>query len=38
VANSLNELNRDPHNEFAEQMLNAAMNDKIDLLKDFSDL
>ena len=38
VANSLNELNRNPHDEVSEQMLNEAMNDKLALLKEFSDL
>ena len=38
VANSLNELNRDPHDEVSEQMLNESLNDKLALLKEFSDL
>ena len=38
VANSLNELNRNPHDEVSEQMLNEALNDKLALLKEFSDL
>jgi hypothetical protein len=38
VSNSLNELDRNPHDEVAEQMLNQSLNDKLDLLKDFSDL
>ena len=38
VANSLNELNRNPHDEVSEQMFNAAFNEKLDLLKAFSDL
>ena len=38
VANSLNELKRNPHDEVSEQMLNEALNDKITLLRDFSDL
>jgi hypothetical protein len=38
VANSLNELNRNPHDEVSEQMLNESMNQKLALLKDFSDL
>jgi hypothetical protein len=38
VANSLNELNRNPHDEISEQMLNESMNDKLALLKEFSDL
>jgi hypothetical protein len=35
---SLNELNKDPHDEVSEEMLNAALNEKIALLKDFSEL
>lgn len=35
---SLNELNKNPHDEVSEEMLNAALNDKIALLKDFSEL
>ena len=38
VANSMNELNRNPHDEVSEQMLNAAFTEKLDLLKAFSDL
>lgn len=38
VADSLNDLNRNPHDEISEQMLNEALNDKLALLKDFSDL
>jgi hypothetical protein len=38
VADSLNELNRNPHDEISEQMLNEALNDKLALLKEFSDL
>jgi hypothetical protein len=38
VANSLNELNRNPHDEVSEQMLNESLNDKLTLLKEFSDL
>ena len=38
VANSLNELNRNPHDEVWEQMLNQSLNDKIGFLKDYSDL
>ena len=38
VANSLNDLNRNPHDEVSEQMLNEALNDKLSLLKEFSDL
>jgi Putative zinc-finger len=38
VSESLNELNRNPHDEISEQMLNEALNDKLALLKEFSDL
>jgi len=38
VTNSLNDLNRNPHDEVSEQMLNESLNDKLALLKEFSDL
>jgi Putative zinc-finger len=38
VNDSLNELNRNPHDEVSEEMLNAALNEKLSLLKEFSDL
>lgn len=38
VANSVNELNRNPHDEVSEQLLNKSLNDKVAFLKDFSDL
>lgn len=38
VTQSLNELNRNPHDEISEQMLNESLNDKLALLKEFSDL
>jgi Putative zinc-finger len=38
VTQSLNELNRNPHDEISEQMLNESLNDKLSLLKEFSDL
>ena len=38
VANSLDELKRNPHDEVSEQMLNESLNDKLSLLKEFSDL
>ena len=38
VARELDELKRNPHDEISEQMLNQALNDKLNLLKDFSDL
>ena len=38
VNDSLNELNRNPHDEVSEEMLNAALNEKVALLREFSDL
>lgn len=38
VANSLDDLQRNPHDEISEQMLNESLNDKLALLKEFSDL
>lgn len=38
VASSLEELKKNPHDEISEQMLNESLNDKIALLKEFSDL
>jgi hypothetical protein len=38
VSQSLNDLNLNPHDEVSEQMLNEALNDKLSLLKEFSDL
>jgi hypothetical protein len=38
VSNSLDELKRNPHDEVSEQMLNESLNDKLSLLKEFSDL
>lgn len=38
VSESLDELHRNPHDEVSEQMLNDALNDKLMLLKEFSDL
>jgi hypothetical protein len=38
VNDSLNELNRDPQDEVSEEMLNSALNEKLALLKEFSDL
>lgn len=32
------ELRRNPHDEVSEEMLNAALNDKVELLREFSDL
>jgi hypothetical protein len=38
VANAVEDLKRNPHDEVSEQMLNEALNDKLTLLQDFSDL
>jgi putative zinc finger protein len=38
VSDSLNELSRNPHDEISEQMLNESLNDKLAMLKEFSDL
>ena len=38
VTQSLSDLNSNPHDEVSEQMLNEALNDKLQLLKEFSDL
>ena len=38
VNDSMGELNRNPHDEVSEDMLNAALNEKLALLKQFSDL
>ena len=38
VADSMNDLTRNPHDEVSEQMLNESLNDKLSLLKEFSDL
>lgn len=38
VTKSLSELDRSPHDEFSEVMLNVALNKKLELLKEFSDL
>lgn len=38
VADSMNDLKRNPHDEVSEQMLNESLNDKLALLKEFSDL
>ena len=38
VSDSMNDLNRNPHDDISEQMLNEALNDKLALLKEFSDL
>jgi predicted anti-sigma-YlaC factor YlaD len=38
LADSLRELNVNPHDEVSEEMLNAALNDKVELLKEFAQL
>ena len=38
VNDSINELSRNPHDEVSEEMLNAALSEKLALLKEFSDL
>jgi hypothetical protein len=35
---SRDELNRNPHDEVSEEMLNSALNDKMELLREFADL
>lgn len=38
VADSRNQLMQNPHDEVSEEMLNSALNEKMQLLKEFSDL
>jgi hypothetical protein len=38
VNDSMGELDRNPHDEVSEEMLNAALNEKLALLKEFADL
>jgi hypothetical protein len=38
VEDSLKKLSEQPHDEVTEEMLNAALDDKMQLLKEFSDL
>lgn len=38
VNDSMGELNRNPHDEVSEEMLNSALNEKLALLKEFADL
>jgi hypothetical protein len=38
VANSIEELKKNPHDEFSEQALNQSLNDKLDLLQAFAKL
>jgi hypothetical protein len=37
VSESLNDLEQNPHDEVAEQMLNSALHDKIELLREFGE-
>jgi hypothetical protein len=37
VSDSLSDLSRNPHDEVAEEMLNAAIRDKIELMRDFGE-
>jgi hypothetical protein len=38
VSESLNKLSQHPHDDVTEEMLNSALDDKVQLLKEFSDL
>jgi capsule polysaccharide export protein KpsC/LpsZ len=38
VNDSLNSLSQNPHDEVSEEMLNAALNEKLSLLKEFAEL
>jgi hypothetical protein len=38
VNDSLRELSKNPHDEVSEEVLNSALNDKVELLKGFADL
>jgi anti-sigma factor RsiW len=38
VNDSLHRLTQDPHDEVSEEILNAALNDKVELLKEFAEL
>ena len=38
VNDSLSDLGQNPHDEVSEEMLNAALNEKLSLLKEFADL
>lgn len=37
VSDSLNDLRQNPHDEIAEEMLNAALRDKVELLREFGE-
>jgi anti-sigma factor RsiW len=38
VNDSMRQLNQNPHDEVSEEILNAALNDKLELLKEFAEL
>jgi hypothetical protein len=38
VNDSMGKLNQNPHDEVSEEILNAALNDKVELLKEFAEL
>ena len=38
VNDSLSHLNQNPHDEVSEEVLNAALNDKVELLREFAEL
>jgi hypothetical protein len=38
VSDSLKELDQSPHDEISEEALNAALRDKMELLREFSEL
>ncbi len=38
VNDSMKQLRQNPHDEISEEILNDALNDKVALLKEFSDL
>jgi hypothetical protein len=37
VSDSLSDLRQNPHDEVAEEMLNSALRDKIELLREFGE-
>jgi hypothetical protein len=37
VSDSLNDLRQNPHDEIAEEMLNSALRDKIELMREFGE-
>jgi hypothetical protein len=38
VNDSIRQLSQNPHDEVSEEILNAALNDKVELLKEFAEL